>query len=286
MTTLHDIYSRVANDINDVSFNLVSKGEYFLIAGQVALYLSRYVDLFVREIAYKATDEVSKFVVPFRLAAVENVIDGIDLVTQPVGDHYKVNRLLKVVRHNQDCREVSWQSIESASRGNAAFKTNATQLDYRFYATRVLPDGNLELNWVVPIAKDETVTVFALCDFLPEPNYSTSILATSIHTPKWSQFKDYTPIPDLLVQTFHSHLLVEVFYLLINRKGDEYANRLMLAKERAKRDLFELRKYITNLKSKDSFPQIQPFRWLSEDEAVAYRNDANIPAEWSSTIIM
>ena len=287
MTTLHDIYSRVANDINDLVYGLIGKGEYLAMAKQVALYLSRYVDLFVREVEYKATDDVQSFVVPIALSSVQNLATPTGYIADFPDPHYRVNRLLKVVRNNQDCREVSWQAVESASRGNNAFKTNDSQLDYRFYAVRVLPTGDLELHWVQPIAKDETVLLFTLCDLLPEPNWSPSTLPGSASTPKWSEFRDFTPIPDLLISTFYTHMLVETFTILLNRKGEEYASRLMVAKDRAKRELYELRRYITNLKSKSSMGQIQPFKWLSEDESYTTTSGSpNIPADWTSTVIL
>jgi len=286
MVTLHDIYSKLTADINDISFSVIAKGEYMYMADQVALHLSRYIDLFVREIAYTATDEEYSFVVPIQLSPFDNIANGNNITAVASSPHYKVNRLLKVIRRNQDCREISWQAVESASRGNSGFKVNDTTLGWRMYATRLTPDGNLQLHWVEPIIKDEIVTIFALCDLLPEPAYATTNSTSVLSTPKWSDFKNYTPIPDLVVNAFSSQMLVEVLTTMVNRKGEEFANKLMIAKERAKRELYELRRYVASLKSKDSVGQIQPLKWLSEDTGYVSSGNPNIPAEWSSIIIL
>lgn len=286
MVTLHDIYSKLTADINDISFAVIAKGEYMYMADQVALYLSRYIDLFVREVVYTAIAEVDRFVVPTQLSSVVNNIGFGNIVTTATGPLYKVNRLLKVVRRNQDCREISWQAVESASRGNAGFKVNDTTLGWRMYATRLTTNGDLELHWVEPIGIDEEIAIFALCDLLPEPAYSTSNIAGALSTPKWSEFKSYTPIPDLVVNVFSAHMLSEALAIMVNRKGEEFASRLMVAKERAKRELYELRRYIASLKAKDSVGQIQPFKWLSEDSGYTSSGDPNIPAEWSTITIL
>jgi hypothetical protein len=138
----------------------------------------------------------------------------------------------------------------------------------------------------VPIEKDETVTIYALCSFLPAPAYAQSNISGAAFTPKWSEFKDFTPIPDLVVSAFYAHMLEQALVNMLNRKGDEYANKLLLAKDRAKKELYELRRYVASLKSKDSVAQIQPLKWLSEDSGYVSSGSPNIPADWSSIIIL
>jgi len=286
MLTLHDIYSRVANDIQDISHKLVTKGEYFILADEVARYISRYVDIFVRQIDYTATAEVYSFTIPIQLSSSVNNLSGTNIVATMTDDHYKVNRMLKVVRNNQDCREMSWAAIESGGRGNAPFKVNSSVLDYRFFAARLTPTGDIELHWTVPIAIDETVTIFALCDFFARPAYSTTTLAGSLSTAKWSEFKDYTPIPDLISNLFYANLLAEVINTLVIKQGDVWMNRLAVATDQAKKELYEVRKHVARLKDMSSVGQIQPFKWLSEDNEQTLVSNANIPKEWSTIIIL
>lgn len=282
MRNLHDIYSRIANDIQDNTYSLVTRGEYISIANNVANYLSKLIDIFVREFPYTAPIEQSFFVLPRQSSPYTTT----NYMSTPTGDNYHINRLLKIVRHNQDCREVSFIAVESASRGNAAFKPNDTQLDYRFFATRLLPSNDIEITFVQPLALNETILIYALCDIPTQKAFSINNLPAVDFTPKWSEFKDYTPIPDVIVDAFYKVMLKEVLFVLLTRMGDVWANRYNIANQVAIRELYETRRYIRNAKDTSSFPQIQPLKWLSEERDFEPPNRANIPASLTTSIIL
>jgi hypothetical protein len=313
MSTLHKIYSMVAMDINDLQFVKIPKAEYISIASQVSEQITREASVFItkKDFIAPADDTHEIIASPVKglwyyiwtspnangdvmpdIARILNRDPKTDLdapysVTTESGIPFNPIHIMKMFRGNVEMREVSWKAVSSWKYFNQPFKTNDSELDQRHYAV-LFQDNVLRFVFATPLAKDETISAWFSCRFnaFDQDHYSGAVQG-GFMTPHWTMFEDHTPIPEIMEIPFYKGMRKEAIEKLAMREGDIWLNRLSIAQNEFNAELIKLKKYITNLKDKNSFPQIQPLKWLSDyGSASDYRSTGNPNVEHYSNIII
>lgn len=286
METIYDIQVKVANDIKDPNFVKVTRAEYSSAVNIVAEKIAREVPLFLHKYELTIAVETRFLDLPLTRNAEVYVQNPLGVVEAQGGLHVFPISIEKVVRYNQDCREFSFQAIESASRGNSAFKTNDTQLDFRAYCTRMNPDGTLRLEFITPMQVNDEIQVYVTLRLPLQSAYSGANVAGNYSTPKWKHFKDRVMLPQLIIQSVYKSLRAEIVGTLMVREPQPWGELFPVLKQEAIEEVYSLKRYILNMKDKSSMGQIQPFKFLSEHEDENYITNPNIPEEWVSKIII
>lgn len=285
METVHDIQVAVAHDIKDANFAKIQRAEYASAIDAVNEKIAREVPLFLHKYDLVSSGGTRFIDLPVTQGSSVYVKNAIGVVESIGPNHISPISIEKVIRNNQDCREFSFQAIESASRGNSAFKTNDTDLDFRAYCVRINPNATMRLEFVTELGVNEELSLYVTLR-LPsqEVFHSTNIGAYA--TPKWSHFTDKVKLPKLLVNPVYKALKAEIVGILMVREPQPWAELYPLLKQQATEEIYELKRYLLNMKDKSSMGQIQPFKFLSENEAEDYVTNPNIPSEWVSKIII
>lgn len=243
MRTIDHIFSMCQSDLSDESFTKVQRQEWYdyaervlyTIGSQTRVFLSTPL-LFPQEQSYQCTLPAS----------------------------LKPYKLLKVVRGQGlsngkaeggvECREYSYQAIDSVNRTSLPFPINNTPSGdigkYGFHAV-ALPDESVDLWFGAPFEREEWVRVhlIGLSEVIP------------VH---WKHLEPIL-VPDWMTDTMRFGMLTKALERLqFQNSNNEYMNRYQRAESLYSASLRALRVYTTNLKDENSFPQQEAFVWLPE----------------------
>jgi hypothetical protein len=283
--TVYDIYVKVSHDVGDVNFEKITKSEYSSALDTVLEKISRDVPLLLHTYDITVLADTDYIEIPVQDNPFVYTSTPTGLQYASGGSGMRASSVEKVIRQNTDCREYSFQAIDSARRGASPFKVNNTVLDFRAYSIRLSPDGRMRLEFAIPLVKDEELEIFATLKVERQEVYS-DINLSGYSTPKWNNFKDRIPLPKLMIPAIYKSLRAEVVSTLLSREGGVWADRYLVLKQEAIDEVYELKRYVINMKDRSSLGQIQPFNWLSEGPDRDNVGGPNIPAEWVAKIII
>jgi hypothetical protein len=268
IATVFSIYSKVAKDIGDVQLHSITKQEYIATADEVNHTISKDCRVYMAEMTYTVVTASHRYLIPMVATA---------------GSIFYPIYITRLVRGTTDCREYSWNAIESSSIGESPIKVNDTAFDHRAYAIRALPNGingsNIfELIFSTELEVDEVLTV-TFAALFPLNNQGTL---------PWVRFDDSTVIPPFMEEAFYKLLRTEIVAKLVIHEGDKWMNRMAMCKKESDGAVSSLKSYIRNLKDTSSFPQLQPFKWLSDDNDYysTFNGSDGIPDEYHTNNIL
>lgn len=258
--TSQDIFSKIQLAIGDITFNKIQREEYLQYLeetmGQIAVYASYYLD----------TPPIFKPVKDSHIIEI-NYLDG----SEPIALNY-------VTRGKLECREFSNQTMFAAANDplHRGFHVNDTSINKQAFTSKIIPPVNNEttskllLYFPIPFEADEEVEVIV------------AITANGTTLP--SKFNDPKHIPLYAFDAIYHGVLTKVLQSLMVRNLSKHGNNWQTVEMIYNRKLRDLKSYIVRLKSKNSYPEIQPLKWLS-DTGHRIQSGSGIPSEWSKTII-
>jgi len=257
--TTQDIFSKIQIAIGDVTFSKIQREEYLQYLeetlGQIAVNANYYL--------------ISVNKVPL---ADEHVISvAFSNNSEPVNLDY-------VTRNRIECREFSSNSMFTASQDplNRGFQVNDTPVNEQAYATRIIPprgtNTDVSLLLYFPVAFSG----------IEEVDMVISMTADTASLP--NRFNDPKVIPLFAYDAVYNGVLSKVLQSLMIRNLAKHGNNWQTVEMIYNRKVKDLYSYIKRLKSRNSFPEIQPLKWMS-DSGARVKSGSGIPPEWSSTII-
>ena len=223
------IFDRLQTTFDDASFSLIQREEYIQIFAEV-----------MESIGLECECNLKYSVETITVAGDTHVF------SQPQGMVYKLEYLK---RNDAECREISLQSILTAKNNLLkGYNVNDTELSNQHYALKMI-GTDLTAYFALPLEINETLESLLLV---------SEVDITTVYT-------DVLDIPgymaDVVYYGIYSRIL-ETLYTKGKNKQADLISAIDMKYDRLKRNL---KSYIKNLKTTSSFPQIQSFKWLSED---------------------
>jgi len=225
---LNEIYSRVQSDLDDLSHNKIVKGDYFNFAQTTLNDISKEALVWLEnaEIVFPARTNTVTYSHPQEVLAIEHAA---------MGDRY--------------LREVSLNAILNAriDRYNRGFAVNESELDQSFYTSEV---NGTEVSILLPTEVEKGVKI-KLVLIVGAPTVSYELRP-----------EEDMEVPIYMQNALRAGIYYSAIRTLMPREPNKWGSLYPLARDEYNREVRKLSAYISNLKARNSYPQIQPFKFL------------------------